>query len=120
MVDYETKMEKFQAELKQNQSNSVKVREVENSMEKSSKKTGQRIIIQLAQILKKQLLPFKSKDGGDIYKFWYSQKGRSSRYFLLDTYQKHREKQLDQLPVGSVNNFVLNQGQIYQFFYGFG
>jgi len=84
-----------------------------------SRTSSQKIIIKLAQILKKQLLPFKSKDGGNIYKFWYQQKEKSLCYFLLDTYQKHREMILDQLPVGSVNNFILNQGQIYQFFHGF-
>jgi hypothetical protein len=24
------------------------------------------------------------------------------------------------MPAGSVNNFILNQGQVYHFFYGFG
>jgi hypothetical protein len=125
-IDYEVKMKQLQSQLKKNQPNSIKVIEVKKTAEKSNliqserPKTSQKIIIKLAQILKKQLLPFKSKDGGNIYKFWYQQKEKSLRYFLLDTYQKHREMILDQLPVGSINNFILNQGQVYQFFYGFG
>lgn len=80
----------------------------------------QKSYIKLAQILKWELFHQRIKRGKPIYKVWYQQRGKSSRYFLLDTYQKHRERQLGQLPVGSVNNFILNQGQVYQFFYGFG
>lgn len=120
MIDYESKMNKLQAKVEKNQVQDVRVNEVKKSMEELNKKPSQKIFIQLAQILARQLLPFKSKDGGNIYKFWYRQQGKSSRYFLLDTYQKHRERQLDQLPVGSVNNFILNKGNTYQFFYGFG
>jgi hypothetical protein len=119
MIDCEAKMNKIQVGVKRNQVLNIKINEVEKSTE-LSKEASKKIIIQLAQILKRRLLPFKSKDGGNIYKFWYQQKGKSSRYFLLDTYQKHRKRVLDQLPVGSINNFILNQGQVYQFFYGFG
>jgi len=80
----------------------------------------QKIYVRLVQILKCELFRQKIKKDKPIYRVWYQQKDKLPCYFLLDTYQKHREKQLDQLSVGSVSNLVLNQGQVYQFFYGFG
>ncbi|WP_281267974.1 hypothetical protein [endosymbiont GvMRE of Glomus versiforme] len=38
------------------------------------------------------------------------------KYFLLDTYQSHRAKIINGLEIGSITSFVLNQGNIYQFY----
>lgn len=96
-------------------------KEQKNSPIKKKPQFSQRSYIKLAQILKWELFRQRVKREKPIYKLWYQQKtGKMPRYFLLDTYQEHRERQLDQLPVGSVNNLVLNRGEIYQFFYGFG
>lgn len=84
------------------------------------KKNLQKTYVRLAQILKRELFCQRIKRVKPIYKFWYQKKNEKPRFFLLDTYQKHRKSQLNQLPVGSINNFILNQGQTYQFFYGFG
>jgi hypothetical protein len=53
-----------------------------------------------------------------IYKFSYQKTNGSKGYFLLDTYQKHRELLLNHLPLGLTTNLVLNQGDIYQFYLG--
>jgi hypothetical protein len=92
----------------------------ENYLISQRKEVSQKVYIKLAQILKWELFQGRTKREKPLYKLWYQQKDRTPRYFLLDTYQKHRELVLDKLPTGSVNNFILNQGQVYQFFYGFG
>jgi len=92
----------------------------ENKSSKEKQHYLQKSYIKLAQILKWELFRQRVKRDKPIYKLWYQQKDKKPRYFLIDTYQKYREMVLDRLPVGSVNNLVLNQGQVYQFFYGFG
>ena len=90
----------------------IKSIEVKNTEKNKNEQT----IIKLAQIIKRELFRQRVKRDKPIYKIWFQQSGKSKRYFLLDTYQKHREKQLDQLPVGSINSFILNQGDYYQFY----
>lgn len=75
--------------------------------------------IRLAEIIKKELFKPWIKRDKPIYKVWYQQTNQSKRYFLLDTYQKHREMVIDQLSTGTIASFVLNQGNPYQFFYKF-
>lgn len=77
---------------------------------------GQKTIIHGSQILGKEMLPRRGQK--PLYKINYLHR-RKKRYCLLDTYQQKREKDLVWLFNGDIKDFVINQGNSHQFFYGF-
>ena len=78
---------------------------------------GQKTIIHGSQILGKEVLPRRGQK--PLYKINYLHR-QKKRYCLLDTYQQKREKDLVWLFNGNIKDFVINQGNSHQFFYGFG
>jgi hypothetical protein len=77
-----------------------------------------KIFINSAQIIKREIFKPWLKRAKPIYKISYQKTSGRKGYFLLDSYQKHREFLLNHLSLGLTTNLVLNQGNIYQFYLG--